>query len=91
MTATIHPFDQFLEFVGSLQRQGAKVEAHPDPNKPGRIAYYITGPSAAVVQNAVADRMEEAERACGLARFTLPQQVGGEWAAVGEVRTGAAV
>lgn len=67
-----------------LAAREARVEWEPDPDRPGRRTYKITGPSKDAVQAAVSRRMAFAARRGGYARFFGPARVDGGFGALGE-------
>ena len=61
------------------------IEHTPDPNKPNRLLYKITGPSRDAVQFAISDIMNRVSDGSGYAVFSTPQRCGNSYVGHGAV------
>ena len=69
------------------RRPKVRVERMPDPRRPNRVAYRITGNSSDDVQQEITGLITELEmHAAGYGRFIGPHHVGGgSYVALGEI------
>jgi hypothetical protein len=75
--------------LDDYRRPKLRVERMPDPRRPNRTAYRITGTRSCDVQEYIMSLVEEVEQPCaGYGRFVGPHYIGhGCYVALGEIVT----